>query len=207
MSSPRLLRDEELDALVITARAGDRTAFERLWRELSGPVASYARSRGVQDVDDVVSATFLAAFQGLPTFQGSGSRFRAWLFTIAHHKIIDTLRSHARRSVEGPLDDTVPVASTASAEEHVMDALSNAQVRTLLATLTPDQRDVLLLRIVADLPIAEVSAVLGRTQGAVKQLQHRALAQLRKQLGPQPPTPGPMRPVTSTSTCPITQVS
>jgi RNA polymerase sigma factor (sigma-70 family) len=180
MAAP--MSDQDLEHLVRTAQAGGGWAFERIWLELSPAVAGYARARGVRDVDDVVSSAFLAVFQGLAGFRGSGAAFRSWLFTIAHHKIVDDIRVQQRRSVEQELtvDTDVPLAS--SAETAALAALSDAEVRHLLDQLTPDQRDVLLLRVFGDLPVAEVARVLGRTEGAIKQLQHRAIQQLRKRV-------------------------
>jgi RNA polymerase sigma factor (sigma-70 family) len=202
---PASLSDQDLDDLVRAAVAGGGWAFERIWLALSPAVAGYARSRGVRDVDDVVSNVFLAAFQRVGEFRGSGAAFRSWLFTIAHHKIVDDLRIQQRRSGEEELvgDDLTPAVP--SAETAALAAMADDHVRELLAGLTPDQRDVLLLRVFGDLQLAQIAELLGRSEGAVKQLQHRAVEQLRKRLpppgavpmdGPGPVTNRPVRAIT-----------
>ncbi|MFZ0323842.1 MAG: RNA polymerase sigma factor, partial [Actinomycetes bacterium] len=93
---------DRLDALVDAARAGGHWAFERLWQELSPRVSGYLRGRGVGDADDVTSEVFLAAFQGMGTFNGDGAAFRSWLFTIAHHRGVDWQRRAARNVAQSP---------------------------------------------------------------------------------------------------------
>ena len=185
---------DDLDLLVGAARAGGRWAFGRLWEQLSPVVAGYLRARGVRDVDDVTSEVFLAAFRGISRFEGDGSAFRAWLFTIAHHKGVDALRrrSSGELLVGSPgLDDMgLPERATRSAEDLALDRVADADVVRRLGTLTDDQRAVLLLRVVADLSLAETADVLGKPVGAVKALQHRALARLRAGLGDRPVSPG-----------------
>jgi RNA polymerase sigma-70 factor, ECF subfamily len=163
---------------VLDARAGDREAFSALYRLLAGKVAAYARRQGVSDVDDVVNDVFLGAYQSLGRFTGGGSAFRAWLFTIAHHKVADWLRAAAGRAQpDGGRHDQV-VAGDAEAD--AMAALGNDEVAGLLARLTEDQREVLLLRVVADLSLEQTAEALGKTAGAVKALQHRAVGALQR---------------------------
>lgn len=168
---------DDLDPLVDAARAGGHWAFARLWEDLAPVVASYLRGRGVREVDDVTSEVFLAAFRGIGRFHGDGAAFRAWLFTIAHHKAADTFRRHSSRDVlmESLEDGRVEP----SAEESALARLDDAAAIGRLAVLTDDQRAVVLLRVVGDLSLAETAQVLGRPVGAVKALQHRALARLR----------------------------
>jgi RNA polymerase sigma-70 factor (ECF subfamily) len=172
----------DLDGLVLAARAGGSWAFGRLWEMLSPAVAAYVRNRGARDPDDVTSEVFLAAFTGLAGFEGDGRAFRSWLFTIAHHKAVDSLRRGPGRR-ELPVDVLDDGRSAPSAESGALEHLADEDVRAMLATLSPDQRDVLLLRLVADLELAEVARVVGKPVGAVKALQHRGLARLRKELG------------------------
>lgn len=178
---------EDLDLLVAAARAGGGWAFGRLWELLSPAVAGYLRARGIRDVDDVTSEVFLAAFRGIARFQGDGAAFRAWLFTIAHHKGVDSLRRPRAREVLVPAYDAVDAlpptgADGRSAEDRVMELVGDSEAVRRLACLTDEQRAVLLLRVVADLSLAETADVLGKPVGAVKALQHRALARLRSDL-------------------------
>jgi RNA polymerase sigma factor (sigma-70 family) len=186
---------DELDLLVAAARSGGGRAFGRLWEQLAPSVAAYLRGRGVRDADDVTSEVFLAAFRGIGRFQGDGVAFRSWLFTIAHHKGVDAHRRPATREV---LVDAVGAGAghglasppARSAEEVAMEQIAGDGAVRHLANLTDDQRAVLLLRVVADLSLAETADVLGKPVGAVKALQHRALARLRADLGAVSQEPG-----------------
>jgi len=189
---------DDLDGLVDAARAGGDWAFARLWQELSPAVAGYLRARGVAEADDVTSEVFLAAFQGITTFDGNGARFRSWLFTIAHHRGVDSLRRQTRlvREVEYAEDDDQRTVS--SAEDTAMINVRAAETRALLSRLTPEQREVVVLRFVADLSLEEVAEITGRRLGAVKQLQRRGIAGLRRHLdGLISPMPVPSGPVDS----------
>ena len=172
----------QTDATVAAARAGDRAAFGLLWRELSPRVAAYLRSHGVADADDVTSDVFLAVFRQVGRFSGGGAAFRALVFTVAHRRQVDWHRQRARRGAWLTLDEAGPGPAVPSAESAALALLGDERVVAVLATLTPDQRSVLALRVVADLSLEETAAVLGKDLGAVKSLQHRALARLRRNL-------------------------
>lgn len=172
---------DELDLWVDAARAGGSWAFGHLWQALSPGVLGYVHARGVSDPDDVTSEVFLAAFQGVGGFEGDGARFRSWLFTIAHHKAVDAVRRGP--ALRERLTGDVPDARTVvSAEETAFDHLGDDTVRELLDLLTDDQRDVVLLRVVGELSLEETATVLGKPVGAVKQLQRRGLARLRRNI-------------------------
>lgn len=179
------------DALVHAAAAGGSWAFGRLWQLLSPTVAAYLRSRGVRDVDDVTSEVFLAAFARIGQFTGGGTDFRRYLFTVAHHKSVDDVRRRfgpqVPRQVE--LDAAADPRREPSAEDAALAGRLSPQLQAALAELPVAQREVLLLRLVADLDVDAVAEVLDRTPGAVKQLQHRALGTLRRTLAAVPAHP------------------
>jgi RNA polymerase sigma-70 factor (ECF subfamily) len=112
-------------------------------------------------------------------FQGDGSKFRAWVFTIAHHAAVDDARRRQRRVREVPLE-RAPEVGRADVEDQALARSARDRVDALLADLAPDQRDVLVLRFVSDLTISETAAVLGKSVEAVKALQHRAIGALRR---------------------------
>lgn len=193
---------DELDSLVVAARAGGGWAFARLWEELAGSVAGYLRARGVDEVDDVTSEVFLAAFAGIRRFEGDGARFRSWLFTIAHHRGVDGLRGQIKTGGRETYVDDLDRRTVPSAEDSSLERLQSDEVRVALAALTPEQRDVVLLRFVADLSLDEVAAITGRNTGAVKQLQRRGVQQLRRHLNGAIPT----NPITSVPALPIAEL-
>ena len=176
--------DTEIDVYLDAARRGDQRGFTGLYRVLVGRVAGYVRSRGVLDVDDVVNEVFLGAFQNLGTFHGHAPEFRARLFAIAWNKVADWHRSTPRRPT--PVDvHTEPSRSNPigfRTDEQLDSALADQRINALLATLTSDQRDVLMMRVVADLSLEETAEALGKPIGAIKSLQHRALDALRRNI-------------------------
>lgn len=176
--------NHDLDAALAAARAGHARGYDVLFRALGGPVIGYLRARGVHDPDDLTNAVFLRAFRALHTFTGDGERFRSWLFTIAHNASIDEHRWRDRRVVETGLDAvaTEPAGHGDEVADAVLARLAQERVDTLLARLSPDQRDVLTLRVVADLTVDQTAAVLGKSHEAVKALQRRGLAALKREL-------------------------
>jgi RNA polymerase sigma-70 factor (ECF subfamily) len=177
---------------VRAAQAGGTWAFARLWELLAPTVAAYVRNRGVASPDDVTSEVFLAAFARIGDFDGGGVAFRRFLFTLAHHKSVDDIRKRfgprVPRQIDSPREQDLP--RSRSAEDVVLHGELTPRIAALLATLPGVQREVLLLRVVAGLDVSDVAAIVGRSEGAVKQLQHRALTYLRAQLEENRPTPG-----------------
>ena len=165
------------------ARTGDGRGCAALFHAFARPVAAYVANQGARDHEAVTSECFVRAFRSLERFAGDEERFRAWLFTIAHNLVIDDRRAAARRPTALSLDvDEAPCPAAPSADADALDRLATARVEALLRTLAPDQRDVLLLRLVAGLTCEQVAEALGKTLGAVKQLQRRGLDALRRQL-------------------------
>jgi RNA polymerase sigma-70 factor (ECF subfamily) len=124
----------------------------------------------------VLSEVFLQVARSLPRFRGDDDDLRRWVFTIARNRAIDDRRRG--RSRPSRADDPVPDAPAPPAAPPVDPDLVAA-----LAQLTPDQREVVVLRFVADLSLEEVAAITKRSDGAVKSMQHRALEQLARILG------------------------
>ncbi len=156
-------------------------AFERLYREFSPTVAGFLRLQGLADPDDVVSEAFMSAFSAIGRFGGSEGAFRAWLFTIARRRLVDEWRRGSRRP---PTTEEAMGANAAGgdAEDDALGQIGSERVEALLAGLAPDQRDVLMLRIVADMTVEQVAEALGKTEGAVKALQRRGLDALRREI-------------------------
>lgn len=123
--------------------------------------------------DDLLSEVFLQVARSLPRFRGGDDEVRRWIFGIARHRVIDdSRRRKARPATSG---SAVPEVAAPAPAEPVDPELLGA-----LARLTPDQREVVVLRFVADLSLEEVASITKRSAGAVKSLQHRGLAQLAR---------------------------
>lgn len=172
------------EEVIVAAHGGAGWAFERLYRWLSPAVLSYARGQGVSDPEDAVGDIFMKAFQGIGTFEGTEEQFRSWVFTVAHHRIIDDRRRASRRPIADTMLEAAPdLAEAVDVEALAIGAVEGERLRAVLDELGPDQRDVLLLRVLADLSIEQTATALGKTEGAVKQLQRRALITVRQLLG------------------------
>jgi RNA polymerase sigma-70 factor (ECF subfamily) len=165
---------------VATVGAPLRSAAERLYRELGPAVLAYLRAHAVDDPDDVLGEVFLQVTRDLPRFDGDQASLRRWVFAIAHNRIVDHHRRRHRRPRLVPASESegAELADTRPVDHQLLDPV----LVDALRTLTPEQRDVVVLRFVADLSIAEVAQLMGRRPGAVKALQSRALARLATML-------------------------
>ena len=172
--------DEPFATLLTAAQAGGEWAYERLYRSLAPAVAGYLRVQGAADPDDLTSEVFERAFTHLGRFSGGEAQFRSWVFTIAHHRLTDERRRVGRRPVRADAD--VPELPAGDVEDEAVRRLATERVRRLCEGLVPDQRDVLLLRMLAALTVEEIAEALGKTPGAVKALQRRGLAAIRRQM-------------------------
>jgi len=170
------------DDVLAAAQAGAAWAFEVLYRDLSPSVTGYLRLHGAQEPDDVASETFLQVFTGLASFSGDEDGLRAWVFTIAHRRLVDDWRRRSRRPQLTDDPGAGPELVGGDVEDDVLGRLGGETVERLCGLLAPDQRAVLLLRILADLTVEQVAAVLGRSVGSVKALQRRGLRALREHL-------------------------
>ena len=173
--------DEAFPEILAEARRGRPRAFERLYAELAPAVAGYLRVQRASEPEDLTSEVFLGVFRGIGSFEGNEQQFRSWVFTIAHRRLTDERRRLAR----SPQMADVEVETGRRAgdvEREALESLGEQWVVGLCARLSVDQRTVLLLRVVADLTLEEVARITGKTPGAVKALQRRALDALRRKL-------------------------
>ena len=175
----------------VRASQADRRAFGTLYRRYLDRVYGYAfyLLGDHHDAEDVTERTFLAALAAIGTFRDTGASFRSWLFRIAHNQIANALRSRGRRSADSI--DLVEQPSAPSSDPAVLVGAAD-EARTLrraLGALSTDRRQVLVLRFVDGLSAREIGAVLGRSEGAVRVLQHRALRELATSLEAGRPPP------------------
>ncbi len=168
------------EELLAAAQLGQAWALTALYRAYAGPVAGYVRARTSAEVDDLVSEIFTSVFLGLGTFSGGEPEFRGWLFTIARRRIVDDLRRRSRQVATTTYEHADDPRAVESAETASLDRLGEEWVRSVLDRLAPDQRDVLLLGVLGDLTVEQVAETLGKSVGAVKQLQRRGVAAAAK---------------------------
>ena len=174
------MQDEE--SLVRRAQQQDREAFAQLYEEYFDKIYRYVvlRIGNKTEAEDLAQQVFLNALRSISSFKWKGVPFSAWLFRIAHNLVVDYLRKKTKHT-------------TSSLDKSEATSDSNPQLeverkfdieRLLLATqrLTGAQREVISLRFTSELPITEVAKIMGKSQGAVKALQHSAIVALRKTL-------------------------
>lgn len=183
MTTFRLRPDDSLTQdLTEAAKRGSETAWEQIYSTLAGPVTGYLRSRGAADPDDLCSEVFFQIARDIHRFEGSADKFRSWVFVIAHRRLIDARRASSRRPVTVDTPAGTFEVEGGDVEEEVMANLGTDWTTEILGTLTEEQQQVLSLRVVADLSLEETAAVMGKRVGAVKALQRRALASVKKHM-------------------------
>ena len=167
--------------VLAAAQAGAEWAWEAIYRDLAGAVGGYLRGHGAVEPDDLVAEVFLQLARNIGTFEGDEAGFRSWVFTVAHHRLVDERRARGRRPLDLIEDSALESAAPqGDVERDAVERLSADEAKALLVHLSPDQRDVLLLRIFGGLTVEEVAAAIGKRPGAVKALQRRALASLQR---------------------------
>ena len=164
------------------AQAGESAAWESIYAELAGPVTGYLRSRGAPDPDDLSSEVFYQIARDIHRFKGDETKFRSWVFVIAHRRLIDARRASVRRPATIDRSETHIDVSGDNVEEEVMKNLGTLRMGEIFKNLTEDQQQVLSLRIVGDLSLEETASAMGKRVGAVKALQRRALASVKRLL-------------------------
>ena len=176
--------EDRFEALLDAARGGDEAAWAQIYGDLAPAVLGYLRGSGARDPEDTLAETFLQVARDLGRFSGDYSKFRAWTFTIAHHRLIDARRSAARRPLDLVADVPEPSMNGAApdAADEAVARIGAEELERVLAALTPEQRAVVLLRVVGDLSITQVAEALGKRTGAIKQLQRRGLAAVKREL-------------------------
>jgi len=177
---------EAFAGVLAAACANAPWAYRRLFTTYAPRVRAYVQAGGATEPDEITNDVFLAAFQSLNKFEGDESGFRSWLFTIARRRVIDEHRKRSRRIVTVSTESTIEVDSAAGdVETEALANIASQWVVDVLNQLSADQRDVLLLRTVADCTIDQIAGILGKRPGAVKALQRRGLAAAKKVLAQQ----------------------
>jgi RNA polymerase sigma-70 factor, ECF subfamily len=174
----------EFPIVLEAAARGDEDAFGRLWHDLQPRLLRYFRVAAPSAAEDLASETWLGVVRGIDRFRGNETAFRAWVFTIARHEVLDWRRRAARRAIED-LPATY-VAEQAAPDDPAATALEGISTRAALAvvaTLPPDQAEAIVLRVVAGLGVDQVAAIMGKRPGTVRVLTHRGLRRLAERLG------------------------
>ena len=171
------------DLADVRAAQGDRAAFGVLYRRYLERVYGYCfyLLGDHHDAEDVTERTFVAALGAIGEFRDQGASFRSWLFRIAHNQLANALRSRSRTRARS-LDDLPEIGGPEDPARTVDQVEEARRLRAAVARLPADRRQVVILRFVDGLSAREIGHVLGRSEGAVRVLQHRALRDLAADL-------------------------
>src|SRR5579864_8607772 len=178
--------DVNVRRLVERAQRGDRDALEELYLLHFDRIYSYLHmSVGTRhDAEDLTTQTFLKMLESIKQFRWRSAPFSAWLFRIAHNLAMDHFRATRRWQPEENVPEP-PGEEEPSAEAQALQAIGRQSMLDLIEDLSQEQQQVLTLKFVFNFPNADVATILGKTEGAVKSLQHRALVSLQKQISKQ----------------------
>ena len=174
--------DSSLDATLERAKAGDREAFEEIYKAMYSPLAKFIYYKIGEPgmVEDVVNETFLVAWRSLPEFRGG--HFPGWLYRIARNLAVGEIRKKTRRPT-APLEEAESILDTSRGPEESAEASrQRAVLRNALAKLNEDQREIVVLKYLLGWTNAEVADALGKSENAVNAQQHRALRSLERHL-------------------------
>jgi RNA polymerase sigma-70 factor (ECF subfamily) len=178
------VRPQDEDQLIQRARQGDLAAVSEIYNLHVDRIYKYVRYRTGDDqtAEDITAEVFLRAIESLGSYNDHGAPFVAWLYRIAHARIIDYWRSANRRQT-APLDDPLLQDGLVETDEAIdVDFLQHRLLWSALQQLTDDQQNVIILKFVEGLSNLEIAQVLGKTEGAIKALQRRALETLSRML-------------------------
>lgn len=179
----RILPGERFEAVLAGARAGAEWAVAVLYREFHPRLLRYLRAQEPVEGEDLAAEAWLDAARGLHRFEGDERAFQRWIFTIARRRLIDFRRRKGRSArAVGALRELVDPPDLEGAGAPVLAASETQAALARIASLPSDQAEVVLLRVVAGLEVADVARILGKKPGTVRVLQHRALHRLAEQL-------------------------
>ncbi len=169
----------EIDLLIQRAKKGEAEAFGRLYDMHVDRVYRhiYYRVSCIADAEDLTQEVFLRAWKAIGRYKKTGSPFLAWLMTISHNLIVDSYR---RKKDDTYLDDDYWVADSSPTPEKALEIeFDQKRVRRAILKLPGDQQQIILMRFIEGFPYPDIAASLGKSEGAIRVSQHRALARLR----------------------------
>lgn len=169
--------------ILAAARARAEWALAELYRDLHPRILRYLRALEPSEAEDLASEVWLDVARGLERFAGDDRAFRAWAFTIARRRLVDLRRQRTRRpAIPAPVERLVERGGIGDVEEEAMAGLTTEAAIARIATLPPDQAEMVLFRILGGLSVREVAAITGKRPGTVRVLQHRALRRLAREV-------------------------
>jgi RNA polymerase sigma-70 factor (ECF subfamily) len=170
--------------LIRRAQQRDQVALTQLYEENFDKIYRYVvlKIGDRTEAEDMTQQVFLNALKSISSYRFKGMPFSSWLYRIAHNQVVDYYRKKSKQATV-PLDESLPIPDAGDDPERLAE--KKMEINELIVAtrhLTEAQQEVISLRFAAELSIAEVAGVMGRSEGAVKALQHSAIVALRKQL-------------------------
>jgi RNA polymerase sigma-70 factor (ECF subfamily) len=184
--SDKTLKRAEEKRLIQRAQAGDEEAFAQLYRAHVQAIYRYVYQR-VSDVhlaEDITGDVFIKALEGLPHYQDRGQTWLAWLYRIAHARVVDFYRKRDRRPRDSDLDyaDNIDMAENSDMDAGLVEKTMQETLQIALEALTDEQRQVIHLRFMEGKRIDAVAQIMDKKPNAIKALQHRALRTMASRL-------------------------
>ena len=173
----------DFDRRLAAAQAGDESSFTELFRSVQPSLLRYLSTVGGALAEDVAAETWLSVVKGLRRFRGDESKWKAWVFTIARARLVDARRRAARTPT--PVDTDLVLDGCVATDDvagTVEDMFSTEAALALIGQLPEQQAEVILLRYVGGLDVAQTARALGKRPGAVRVASHRALRRLADML-------------------------
>jgi RNA polymerase sigma factor (sigma-70 family) len=170
------------DEVLSRAQKSDPAALATVYQALAGQVVGYLAGKGVEDPEGVAQDVFLTVFSRLGEVDGGATGLRRFTFSVAHARMVDDVRRRARAPRIDEYRPETDDRTTPSALDAVLERLGSGHLAGVLEQLGEDQRECVLLRVVAGLSLEETAAVMGKSVGSIKQLQRRGLLAMKKSL-------------------------
>ena len=178
---------QEEQSLIRRAQQRDPVALTQLYEENFDKIYRYIvlKIGDRTEAEDMTQQVFLNALQSISSYKWKGMPFTSWLYRIAHNQVVDYFRKKSKHATV-PLDESLPIPAVDGDPKYTVERKIEMET-VVMATkkLTQSQQEVISLRFASELSIAEVAGVMGKSEGAVKALQHSAIAALRKVLAPE----------------------
>jgi len=175
---------QEEQSLIRRAQQRDQVALTQLYEDNFDRIYRYIvlKIGDRTEAEDMTQQVFLNALQSISSYKFKGMPFSSWLYRIAHNQVVDYFRKKSKRPTV-PLDESLPIPATGGNPEHLVETkMQIEEVVVAAGKLTDAQREVISLRFAGELSIAESAVAMGKSEGAVKALQHSAIVALRKAL-------------------------
>jgi RNA polymerase sigma-70 factor (ECF subfamily) len=176
-----MVENNDLLEFIAKAQGGQNEAFGKIYDSFSQPLFRFIHSKvqGKHQAEDLLQETFIKAWKGLPTYRPEGGNFSSWLYRIAVNTVTDHYRKTGRSLQTVEIMENIDLPTSENHEAEIDINLDALKTRELLNLLPEKYRIILELRYLSDLTIQETAKILGKSELAIRVLQHRAIKKIR----------------------------